>query len=94
MTIHQSKGLEYPIVFVLACAQNLFPLKRTIDFGDIDEERRLFYVACTRAMNELYTCCPRIAQIRGNVQMLEPSQFVKSSPEDAYELLQVKRKFY
>ena len=49
-TIHQAKGLEFPIVFVIGLADGLFPLKRTIDDGDLEEERRLFYVAVTRAM--------------------------------------------
>ena len=58
-TIHQSKGLEYPHVFIIGLADGLFPNKRAIDGeGDLEEERRLFYVASTRAEN------PFISSIR------------------------------
>jgi DNA helicase-2/ATP-dependent DNA helicase PcrA len=60
-TIHQAKGLEYDIVFLIGAAEGQFPGHRTIESGDFEEERRLFYVAVTRAKNELYISYPRVA---------------------------------
>ena len=86
-TIHQAKGLEFPIVFVLSCAEELFPLRRTIETGDVEEERRLFYVAVTRAMDELYLSFPMIYHSRGGSQQLEPSRFLREVPKAHYEKL-------
>lgn len=90
MTIHQAKGLEFPVVFVLGASQGLFPLKRAIDAGDVEEERRLFYVAVTRAMDELYITHPRVAQQNGGVQILEPSQFMQEVPPEFYQVVRAK----
>lgn len=57
-SVHQSKGLEFGAVFILNLNENAFPLKRAIEQDDVGEERRLFYVAVTRAKKELYLCCP------------------------------------
>lgn len=86
-TVHQAKGLEFPVVFIVGLADNLFPLKRAIEEGDLDEERRLFYVAVTRAKEELYLMYPRIAGGGGPPQLLEPSRFLKDLPESSYEIL-------
>lgn len=86
-TIHQAKGLEYPVVFVIGLGDGLFPLKRTIEQGDVEEERRLFYVAVTRAQNELYMTYPMIVPSGGNVNRLEPSRFIREVPEDCFEIL-------
>ena len=89
-TIHQAKGLEYPIVFVIGCADEMFPLKRAIDEGDVDEERRLFYVACTRAKDELYMLYPKIrASFSGETSMLNASRFIKEADPATYETLRV-----
>lgn len=82
-TIHQAKGLEYPIVFVIGCADGLFPLERAIEEGDVDEERRLFYVACTRARERLYMLYPKISSGR-NTQLLSPSQFIREADPHSY----------
>jgi DNA helicase II / ATP-dependent DNA helicase PcrA len=86
-TIHQAKGLEFPIVFIIGLSQGLFPLKRVIEEGSIEEERRLFYVAVTRAKDELYLSTPRVSAHGGPPTLLEPSQFISEIPSTHYEIL-------
>ena len=85
-TIHQSKGLEFPIVFLLGVADGLLPLTRAIDDGDVEEERRLFYVACTRAENLLYLFSPRFAVSGEGYRPLDPCRFLEEMNPDCYEL--------
>ena len=84
MTIHQAKGLEFPVVFIISAADGLFPTKRSLDDGDIEEERRLFYVAATRAMDFLVIAYPRVSVTNGNYEMREPSRFLQAIPLDLY----------
>ncbi len=86
-TIHQAKGLEFPVVFIIGLADGLFPLKRTIDTGDLEEERRLFYVAVTRAMEELYLTYPMLNQQGNTVQRMNPSRFLREVDTSHYETL-------
>jgi DNA helicase-2/ATP-dependent DNA helicase PcrA len=86
-TVHQAKGLEYPVVFVISCADELFPLRRAIEEGDIEEERRLFYVAVTRAKDELYLTFPILNSGRGGSLRLDPSRFLMEIPTTKYERL-------
>ena len=93
-TIHQAKGLEYDVVFLIGAAEGQFPGYRTIESGDFEEERRLFYVAVTRAKNELYITYPRVASRPGpGGMMLQPSRFLSELPEHLYDELRIKRSY-
>ncbi|TAM47926.1 MAG: ATP-dependent helicase [Acidobacteria bacterium] len=86
-TIHQAKGLEWRAVFVVWLAEGRFPSARA---DDVEEERRLFYVACTRAKDELVLCYPLVARDRYRVDaILEPSRFISELPDDSYQRWQV-----
>ncbi len=86
-TIHQAKGLEWRAVFIVWLAEGRFPSARA---EDIEEERRLFYVACTRAKDELVLCYPLVARDRYRVDViLEPSRFISELPDDSYQRWQV-----
>jgi DNA helicase-2/ATP-dependent DNA helicase PcrA len=94
-TLHASKGLEFPVVFLIGCIEGQLPHNRTTDPkiteaapSDVEEERRLFYVGVTRAQDRLYLTRPRHAQLRGRVKPVTPSRFLDGLPEDqmtAYE---------
>jgi DNA helicase-2/ATP-dependent DNA helicase PcrA len=72
----------------------MFPGRRSIESGDVEEERRLFYVAVTRAKNELYISYPKVASRAGpGGMMLTPSRFLEELPEDLYEELRIKRSY-
>jgi hypothetical protein len=73
-------------------AEGQFPGYRTIESGDFEEERRLFYVAVTRAKNELYITYPRVASRPGpGGMMLQPTRFLRELPSDLYDELRSKR---
>lgn len=86
MTVHQAKGLEFPVVFVIGAADGLFPTQRSIDDGDVDEERRLFYVASTRAMDFLVLSYPRVSAVGGNFEMRKPSRFLEDIDASCYDV--------
>jgi DNA helicase-2/ATP-dependent DNA helicase PcrA len=88
-TVHQAKGLEFPIVFIIGLADGLFPLKRTIDEGDLEEARRLFYVAATRAQEELYLCYPMLNNLGNNVMRMNPSRFVQEIDPSLFQTLKI-----
>jgi len=88
-TIHQAKGLEFPVVFVIGLADGTFPLKRAIDEQNLEEERRLFYVAVTRAMEELYMSYPMLNHQGNQVMRLNPSRFIQEVDPSRYETLRV-----
>ncbi len=77
-SIHQAKGLEWSACFVLSLAEGFFPSQQSIgDDAQIEEERRLFYVASTRARDDLYLCHPFSHTVRGKgTTFLRPSPFV------------------
>jgi DNA helicase-2/ATP-dependent DNA helicase PcrA len=82
-TIHQAKGLEFSVVFVIMLGDGLFPSARALESADgEEEERRLFYVAVTRAKDELYLSYPFLRGGFGNADstMLSPSRFLNEIP--------------
>lgn len=85
-TIHQAKGLEWKIVFIIWCAEGRFPNPKALEEGGLEEERRLFYVATTRAMDELYLCYPLLTFDRqaGHI-ILKPSRFISELRSSDYE---------
>jgi len=85
-TIHQAKGLEFDVVFTIMLCDGMFPSARSMDSSEgEEEERRLFYVAITRAKNELYLCYPLIRASYGNSGgdgMQQPSRFLAEIPSN------------
>jgi DNA helicase II / ATP-dependent DNA helicase PcrA len=86
MTLHISKGLEYPMVFVVGMEDGLFPSSRSIDDSNdptaIEEERRLCYVGMTRAEKKLFLTYARSRKVWGSEQMNPPSRFLKELPKE------------
>jgi DNA helicase-2/ATP-dependent DNA helicase PcrA len=85
MTLHNAKGLEYPIVFIAGCEEGVFPHSRAIDEGALEEERRLFYVGITRAMRQLYLTYARRRAVFGAQTFGMPSRFLDEIPADLLE---------
>jgi len=78
MTIHMSKGLEFPVVFIVGVEEDLFPSQMMISSReDLEEERRLFYVAITRAMKKLYLTYSKTRYRYGMLKDCEISRFIK-----------------
>jgi len=92
-TVHQAKGLEYSVVFLIGLADGSFPLRRSIEAGDVEEERRLFYVAVTRARDELYLCFPKVNTKGGPAMLQSPSRFLTEIDPNLYQELRVRRIF-
>ncbi len=92
-TVHQAKGLEFAAVFLISLADGMFPLRRAIEAGDVEEERRLFYVAVTRARDELYLCFPKVNARGGPAMLLSPSRFLQELSSDLYQPLKMKRSY-
>ena len=84
-TVHAAKGLEYPVVFVVAMEYNIFPHERAIAEGSVEEELRLFYVAITRAKRQLYLLRANSRMQRGFSKTQLPSPFLALLPESIAE---------
>jgi len=87
MTVHAAKGLEFEIVFIAACEQNIFPHSRSLsDNGSADEEeRRLFYVALTRAKNKLFITYAASRRKMGEIVEVLASPFLEEIPQEIIE---------
>jgi ATP-dependent DNA helicase UvrD/PcrA len=92
-TVHQAKGLEFHTVFVIWLTDGMFPSSRSLDTRDaLEEERRLFYVAGTRARDELYLTYPQMRLSGGYGDVFQrPSRFLQEIPSDLLEDWQVRR---
>ena len=85
-TVHQAKGLEWSVVFIVWLADGRFPTAKSLNKEEtLEEERRLFYVAATRAKEELYLCYPIIGGNWRQAVLMKQSRFLKEIREDAYE---------
>ncbi|HTU93542.1 MAG TPA: UvrD-helicase domain-containing protein [Gemmataceae bacterium] len=86
MTLHAAKGLEFPIVYMIAVEQGLLPHERSIAHSEeLEEERRLAFVGMTRAKEELYLCHARSRDFRGQTVYPVESMFFRELPADALE---------
>lgn len=92
MTVHGAKGLEFTHAFVVGAEENVFPSYRSVDSGEIamEEERRLFYVAMTRAMIKLYITFAQGRMLFGQVKFNGPSRFIDEIPEKLYSWKKLK----
>ncbi|MEP7338619.1 MAG: ATP-dependent helicase [Acidobacteriota bacterium] len=90
-SVHQAKGLEWRVVFLIWAADGRFPSSRSLrDAEGEEEERRLFYVALTRAQDELYVCFPLVESDRSRQTVLHrPSRFVTEVPRELLEIWNV-----
>src|SRR6201993_798785 len=82
MTLHNAKGLEYPIVFIIGCEEGVFPHSRALDEGGLEEERRLCYVGITRAERDLYLTSARTRTVFGARNYGIPSRFLAEIPPE------------
>lgn len=81
MTLHNSKGLEFKVAFIVGLEENIFPHAQSLmDPNEIEEERRLFYVGMTRAMKHLYFVHARKRMYFGKIQSNQPSRFIAEIP--------------
>ena len=87
MTIHAAKGLEFSAVFIVGLEENVFPNERSLQEGAIEEERRLFYVAITRAKDILTMSRTRERMRFGNYVHGKRSRFINELPEDYIEII-------
>ncbi len=85
MTLHNAKGLEFPVVFIAGMEEGVFPHQRSLDEQNVEEERRLAYVGMTRAMDRLYLLHARARSLWGSGQYNLPSRFLDEIPERLVE---------
>jgi len=92
MTIHLAKGLEFPYVYIVGLEENLFPSAMSMNTrSELEEERRLFYVALTRAEKQAYLCHAQMRYRWGKLVDCEPSRFLEEIDEKYLEYLTVKK---
>ncbi len=86
MTVHAAKGLEFPNVFLVGLEENLFPSQMSMyDIEDLEEERRLFYVAITRAEHKLWVYYSNMRYRFGSLINNQPSRFIQELPEESVQ---------
>ncbi len=82
MTVHNSKGLEFPVVHLVGLEEGIFPHSRALDDGSVEEERRLCYVGMTRARERLVLSCARTRAMFGALKPYPPSRFLTEIPDE------------
>jgi len=82
ITLHQAKGLEFPVVFITGIEEGLLPHRKSVDIDEIEEERRLCYVGITRAKERVYLLYAQHRSFFGNSSRTMPSRFLKDIPEE------------
>jgi len=85
MTLHSSKGLEFPIVFLVGLEENLFPSRMSLEEDNLEEERRLCYVGITRARKKLYISHAQMRRQYGSENYCLPSRFLNEIPKEVVE---------
>ena len=85
LTVHASKGLEYPVIYVVGMEHGIFPHQRSLDERDVEEERRLFYVAITRAKDKLVLSYANSRYRFGRLEQQFASNFLDEIPEELLE---------
>ena len=86
MTMHSAKGLEFPTVFLCGCEEGLFPSFRSMESDEeIEEERRICYVAMTRAKRQLHITCAKRRMLYGQTSYAKPSRFIGEIPAELIE---------
>ena len=85
LTVHASKGLEYPCVYITGMEKNLFPHEKSAGLKALAEERRLFYVALTRAKKDLVLTWSKMRKSGRRSAQRMPSQFLSELPKDLVE---------
>jgi DNA helicase-2/ATP-dependent DNA helicase PcrA len=86
ITMHNTKGLEFPRVIITGMEEGMFP-RGDYYSSEVEEERRLFYVAITRAQRELYFTCCRRRRVRGSMTDLQPSPFLRDIPRELLSMV-------
>jgi ATP-dependent DNA helicase pcrA len=95
MTIHNSKGLEFPIVFLVGFERGIFPSERSmVEPKELEEERRLCYVALTRAEKKLYLSHATTRFMYGIDKIMSPSLFLEEIPKDLLKIQEKKKNLY
>ena len=85
MTVHSAKGLEFPVVFIVGLEENLFPSQFAIKPSEVEEERRLLYVAITRAEEQCMISYARQRFRNGSITFASPSRFLKDIDRQFFE---------
>lgn len=88
-TVHQAKGLEWDVVFLVGMNDGKFPSAKSLRNNDEEEERRLFYVGVTRARELLYLCYTVLSDDWSSTGMIRPSRFISELPSDCFEEISV-----
>jgi DNA helicase-2/ATP-dependent DNA helicase PcrA len=92
MTVHSSKGLEFPVVFIVGLEEGIFPHSRSaLSSQELEEERRLMYVGLTRAKAKIYLLCADARTLFGSTQINPPSRFLTEIPQHLVEEVEMTR---